>query len=499
MQDVGIDAVSPGIAQRTGLEKESDEEEESVELEELVAPRAAGQGITRERPGAATSDRTRSLHTIHSHRSYAASDGYIYFAEEEERPNISSGDTEDRFLVAWEGVTDPENPRSMSKLRRWLIVLIVSSSSLCVQMMPEFQTSRLVCTLGLSLFVAGLGTGPLFLSPLSEFYGRRPIYICSFSFFLIWIVPCAVARNIQTMLIARFLDGLAGSAFLSVAGGTVGDMFSKQELSLPMMVYTASPFIGPEIGPLVGGFIVENTTWRWCFYVLLIWSGVQLALITMFVPETYHPVLLRNKAKRLRRETGNQSWVAPIERLSRSIPKTVAWSCLRPFQLLLLEPMCLNLCVLSSILLGILYLFFGAFPLVFQNNHGFSISQTGLSFLGILVGMLVGVCCDPVWRKYYDKLVREHTSQGEEPRSEPEFRLPSTITGAVLVPVALFGEDLHFCRHYPQYAASALAANSFARSYFAAAFPLFGVQMYNNLGYQWASTVLAFIALAMAP
>lgn len=93
-----------------------------------------------------------------------------------------------------------------------------------------------------------------------QFFGRRPIYIGSFTFFLIWLIPCAVARNIQTMLIARFLDGLAGSAFLSVAGGTVGDMFAKhvgecndqtsiiliwtKELSAPMMVYTASPFIG---------------------------------------------------------------------------------------------------------------------------------------------------------------------------------------------------------------------------------------------------------------
>lgn len=94
-----------------------------------------------------------------------------------------------------------------------------------------------------------------------QFYGRRPIYIGSFTFFLVWLIPCAVAQNIQTMLIARFFDGLAGSAFLSVAGGTVGDMFAKhvrrcevetsreltqtKELSAPMMVYTASPFIGP--------------------------------------------------------------------------------------------------------------------------------------------------------------------------------------------------------------------------------------------------------------
>lgn len=93
-----------------------------------------------------------------------------------------------------------------------------------------------------------------------------------------------------------------------------------------------------------------------CFYVLIIWSGIQvraalhtvrayadakhqLFLIVFFVPETYHPVLLRRKAIRLREETGNQEWTAPIEKLDRSITKTVLWSCIRPFQLLFFEPM----------------------------------------------------------------------------------------------------------------------------------------------------------------
>ena len=52
--------------------------------------------------------------------------------------------------------------------------------------------------------------------------------------YVIWLIPCAVAPNIGTMLVSRFLDGFAGSAFLSVAGGTVGDMFAKHELSLPV-------------------------------------------------------------------------------------------------------------------------------------------------------------------------------------------------------------------------------------------------------------------------
>jgi len=151
--------------------------------------------------------------------------------------------------------------------------------------------------------------------------------------------------------------------------------------------------------------------------VLVIWSGVQWVLILLFVPETYAPVLLRRKAIKLRKETGDDRWQAPIERMNKSVLKTVLWSCIRPFQLLFFEQMCLNLCLLSAILLGILYLFFGvrinwtqhvhskcscvqqAFALIFENNHGFNQWQTGLTFLGIFVGMVVGVNCDPLWRK----------------------------------------------------------------------------------------------------
>lgn len=92
------------------------------------------------------------------------------------------------------------------------------------------------------------------------------------------------------MLVVRFIDGLAGSAFLSVAGGTVGDVFAKNELSLPMMVYTASPMLGPELGPVVGGFINQFADWRWTFWVLVIWAGLYWLTIFAFVPETYPPV-----------------------------------------------------------------------------------------------------------------------------------------------------------------------------------------------------------------
>jgi hypothetical protein len=103
---------------------------------------------------------------------------------------------------------------------------------------------------------------------------------------------------------------------------------------------------------------------------------------------------------------------------------------------------CLNLCLLSAILLGILYLFFGAFPLVFGDNHAFELHQVGLTFLGILVGMVLGVASNGIlWRRQYDQLIRrEEERTGEKGACEPEFRLPPTVAGSILVPIGLFGE-----------------------------------------------------------
>lgn len=154
-------------------------------------------------------------------------------------------------------------------------------------MEEEFGNSRIVSVLGLSTFVLGISLGPMFLGPLSEFYGRRPIYLISWFVFLIWLIPEAVATNITTVIVTRFFDGFAGSAFLAVSGGTVGDLFQRHELQAPMAVFTLAPFLGPTFGPLIGGFINYHINWRWTYYVLLIWGFCLWLALIFLVPETY--------------------------------------------------------------------------------------------------------------------------------------------------------------------------------------------------------------------
>lgn len=90
-----------------------------------------------------------------------------------------------------------------------------------------------------------------------------------------------------------------------------------------------------------------------------------------------------------------------------------------------MEPMCLNLCIFSAILLGILYLFFGAFQLVFENVYGFELWQRGLCFLGLFVGMLLAIFTDPLWRRNYVRLEENHEkATGQLDDFQPEWRLP---------------------------------------------------------------------------
>jgi hypothetical protein len=167
--------------------------------------------------------------------------------------NRLNNGTETSFQVSFSADSDPLSPRNMSTLRKWFIVLIVGATSFFVactssiytatfeRIMKEFQVSEIVATLGLSLFVASLALSPMVLAPLSEFYERKSVYVLSLLVYVIWIIPCARAPNIQTLLVARFFNGFFGAAFLNVARGTIGDLFSRHELHLPMIVYTGTP------------------------------------------------------------------------------------------------------------------------------------------------------------------------------------------------------------------------------------------------------------------
>ncbi|ESK83268.1 hypothetical protein Moror_15067 [Moniliophthora roreri MCA 2997] len=456
-------------------------------------------------------------------------------AEKRQAVKETEASGQDEYQVDLE---EHEHPQRRSLFNKWVIVVIISSSSLCVTcassvaafaedgLAEEFHVTKIVAILSISIFVEGLGFGPLLVGPLSEVYGRNIIYQVSFVLLFAFSFAVAFAPNITVFLVFRFITGFCGSTFLSVSGGSVSDLFANNEVGTPMAFYTLTPFVGPVVGPLISGFINQNVSWRWTFRVCLIWTFVQTVALLLFVPETYVPVLRKWKAAKLRKQEGNDKYWAPLDRQRDNLTHAILVSCYRPFQVVFYERMALLLNIWASVILGILYLAFQAFPIIFQENHGFNMQETGLSFLGIGIGM-VGAMPTQIW---WNKFIAKEASKSPDGLAPPEAHLVKGELGGILVPIGLYilafttyshvhwivpilasvpfgaGSSLAFTSvltylvaAYRPIAASAMASNTAMRSTFAAVFPLFARQMYDAMGTVGATALLAGIMTVMAP
>jgi multidrug resistance protein len=353
-----------------------------------------------------------------------------------------------------------------------------------------------------SLFVLGFAVGPLLWAPLSELFGRQVLFFGTYAALTAFNAGAAGAQNIETLLILRFFAGAFGSSPLTNAGGVIADMFPARERGLAMTLFASAPFLGPALGPIVGGFVGQTVGWRWIEGVVAIFTGLLWIVGSLLVPETYAPVILRKRAAELSKRTGQVYKTqkdASTSKESGGYGKVFKTALSMPWVLLFREPIVLLFSIYMSIVYGILYMLFGAFPIVYQQNRGWSPGIGGLSFIGVAVGMALAACYS-VWdNKRYANLSDAH--KGFAP---PEARLPPTFVGALAVPIGLFwfawtnGPNIHWIVSiiagapfgfgtvliflgvmnylidtYTIYAASVLAANSVLRSLFGAAFPLF--------------------------
>ncbi|QIW99200.1 hypothetical protein AMS68_004718 [Peltaster fructicola] len=449
-----------------------------------------------------------------------------------------SGTEKDPYVVTWID-NDPRNPMTYSPATKWSITLLVGFATLAVafvssafsggveSIIAEFQCSEEVVTLGLSLFVLGFAVGPLLWSSMSEVFGRQILFTGTYLALTAFNAGAAGSQNIQTLIILRFFAGAFGSSPLTNSGGVIADMFASKQRGLAMAIFAAAPFLGPVIGPIVGGFVGETVGWRWVQGVMAIFTGVLWIIGTLTIPETYAPVLLRARAKKLSQKTGMvYKTQTDIDQGEVSLARVLKTALSRPWILLFREPIVLLLSIYMSVIYGTLYMLFGAFPIVYQQERGWSAGIGGLAFLGVMVGMIGAV----LYTIVYDNKRYAAISDKNSGFAPPEARLPACMLGGILIPVGLFwfawtnSPSIHWIVSilagvpfgfgmvlvflslmnylidaYTIYAASVLAASSLLRSLFGAAFPLFTTQMYNNLGIHWASSVPAFLALACVP
>jgi DHA1 family multidrug resistance protein-like MFS transporter len=172
--------------------------------------------------------------------------------------------------------------------------------------MTRFHVGQVAATLGLSLFVAGYGLGPMVWSPLSEIpqIGRNPIYIGTLFVFVFLQFAVIYATNFGMLLAFRFLTGFFGSPVLATGGATLGDIWAPQKRAYAIGIWGLAAICGPVLGPLVGGFAAQHKGWQWPIWELLWLSGFALIVLIFFLPETSSANILYRRTRRLRKLTG---------------------------------------------------------------------------------------------------------------------------------------------------------------------------------------------------
>ncbi|KAF4984058.1 hypothetical protein FZEAL_671 [Fusarium zealandicum] len=445
--------------------------------------------------------------------------------------------TEDE-LVDFDGPDDPYRPMNWPMKKKVVTTMLyglvtmgatwasASYSAATAQVAEHFDVSKQVATLGTTIFLLGFGIGPLLWAPLSEVYGRRaavliPMFIAiSFSF------GSAVAKDFQTLMLTRFFGAFFASAPVTNTGGVLGDLFAPSERGIAMAGYAMAVVGGPILGPIVSAAVVQEPSlgWRWTEYVTGMVQALFLVFAVIFVDESYPPRLLVYKARRLRYETGNWALHAKFEEWDVSIKELAQKFLIRPVQLLL-TPICFLVALYASFCYGILYMQLGAIPIIFREMRGWGILASELPFLCILIGAILGCLAN-----IYNQLLYNKAYHAAGDRAVPEKRLPPMMVGSFIFSAGQFltgwtaDESFHWIcpcvglvllgtgfftifqaalnylvDTFQAYAASAIGANTFLRSCFAAAFPLVVTPMYHNIGTGPSSCITGGFAALLIP
>jgi MFS transporter, DHA1 family, multidrug resistance protein len=435
---------------------------------------------------------------------------------------------------------DVENPKNWSVGRRIYITVVAVSmvvnatfassapSGVLVGISEYFHVSEEAAGLVITLFLLGYCAGPLIFAPLSEFFGRRYLFYITFLCYIAFNFLCAFAPNFGSLLVGRLLTGTFASAPLTNAPGVVADIWGPNERANAIALFSMMTFVGPAAGPIVAGFLQVtkgDDGWRWIFYVLNMFGG-GTAILMFTLPETYAPVVLLNKAKRLRRVNPEKygDVTAPAEAHGRNLGAMFRVALLRPWQILF-DPIALLVAIYISVVYTLLYMLFSIYPIVFQQKRGWNAGVGELPLAGTVVGAVIGGMIVLTFTRH------EHKRQAKGHKFEAEDRLPLAMLGGLLFPVTMFWfawtaeyNSIHWIvptiagtllstsimlvfvaylnyltDTYLMYTASAMAANTITRSACGAAAPLFTNYMFNALGVGGGGSLIGGVAVLLAP
>ncbi|PVI02791.1 major facilitator superfamily transporter [Periconia macrospinosa] len=444
----------------------------------------------------------------------------------------------DELLVTFSNPpnTPPTNPLDWSPHRKTFTALLTSISGLITlmagpMMAPalgavarDLHISEAKANMSLSIYILAWAFGPMVLGPCSEVWGRRPICVIGGVWYVIWNTVAGLSNGGELLILSRLMAGLGASAEYAVSGPIVADIYSSDERGKSQIIRGALPLLGPAIGPLVAGVMVQHSSWRWMFHVLSIMNTIVVLLIIFFLPETHAPTLLKSKASRLRKATG-KAYCTKHESNDVTLGKRLKIALVRPMKMLATHPTIQLIALVMGYQFGVLYIAHATFASVWTEHYNQSPTASGLHYFAIVIGCLAGLygggkAMDRIWA---------HLKEKNNGRTSPENRIPLLIPGMVMIPagliwygwaaekgvhwivpdigIAIFGGGhmvsntamgAYVVESFLDHTASAGAASQFPKNIFAFVFPIFAPSLFNTLGYGMGNTILAIISVVLS-
>lgn len=452
---------------------------------------------------------------------------------------------------------DPRDPMGFPLWLRWALcigagyvtfsVAFISSafSGSIRDISEDLDASPESATLGLSLFLLGFVLGPFLWAPCSERFGRQVILVCTTAIHVALNTAACFSPTLAILLVVRLLSGAFGAATLTNCGAVIADIFRPRQRGLAITVYALVPLFAPVLGPMAGTYVSGVLGWRWSMALMALLSLTALAVACLVLPETYAPLLLDKRASLLTKVTGRLHISAmaasaasaaghknndPVHR-----PSFVTMLS-RPFLLAANEPIISLLALYQAVVFGTLYFMFAALPLIYTDVFGWPKEQSGLAFVGVVVGMSLSVVFSLWDNARYVRALERLNKEGEEAAvvvvaaAPPEMRLPACCLGGVCIVVGLLwcawtatpklpwlvnmaagvpfgfgivlvtiGSTNYLVDAYTIYAASALTVCICGRAVLGAVFPLFVRSLFMSIGVWWGQSIPAVLSLICLP
>lgn len=409
--------------------------------------------------------------------------------------------------------------------------------------LPEIAEALTLSTsttqIAFSVYLLGLAFGPFPIAAFSETFGRRPAWLLSHLWYILWNSLCPVGNSGALMITGRLFSGFGASVGPAVcspafdndfshiqsrltvqqlSGPIVADMYGPEKRGISLAIATFAPYLGPALGPIIGGVMAQHATWHWLFWVLSIFDAAVVLVALLVLRETYAPVLRRRHLGPPRANTRADETNMPTASLTPL--RRLRTNMSRPFALLCKRPIVQLLGLLLGLNFGVYCVTLSTFAELWIDRYHESALTSSLHYIAIAVGCTIasqggGRLIDWTWKR-----LRQKASGAVA----PEYRIPVMVPGVVLMPVGLvwygwsaqehmswvmvdagvvlftLGSFLssqallaYLLDEFVKHAASANAASRVLSYVLGFTFPIFAPQLYIKLGYGWGNTLLALI------